>query len=458
MKVLHVVGARPNFMKIAPIIKAFNNYNAQLNAGDEEVSQVLVHTGQHYGKEMSKLFFDDLKIPVPDVNLGVGSSSHAGQTAEIIKRFEPVLLKEKPDVVILVGDVNSTLACSVVASKIQYPKSPTDLRLNRISPVNTPSKIRKPHLRRPLIAHVEAGLRSFDRSMPEEINRIVTDAICDLLFTTEESANENLLREGIPAEKIHFVGNVMIDTLLGHVETAKQSNILCKLRLTNFRSPLPDRSKKPYAIVTLHRPSNVDDENVFSGIIEALTVIAKRIPVLFPIHPRTLARVREFKFDKYFNWDFYTSAISSPPNSANKHQNLICLVPPLGYLDFLHLMANSKLVMTDSGGIQEETTILKIPCLTIRRNTERPVTINYGTNVLAGTTTKTVTEAAFSQMDRYGTLFEAKSSKTTLPMTPPPLWDGGSAQRIAEILITTPYQNLQTKEQSQHPFLSQQGT
>src|SRR5207249_3822799 len=310
MKVLNVVGARPNFMKIAPIVDQMKL--------TPDLTGVLVHTGQHYDEGMSDVFFRDLGIPVPDIHLGVGSGTHAEQTARIMVEFEKVCLGEKPDLVVVVGDVNSTMACSIVAAKLRIP-----------------------------VAHVEAGLRSFDRAMPEEINRLVTDALADLLFTTSRDADENLKREGADPAKIHFVGNVMIDTLLKHRQKAAALNI---------------EKPKQYALVTLHRPSNVDDPNVLGPILEALDQISKTMPVLFPIHPRTRKRVEDFGLS----------------------MNGIRTMEPLGYLEFLNLESTAAVVLTDSGGLQEETTILGVPCLTLRRNTERPVTITHGTNIMVG--------------------------------------------------------------------------
>lgn len=313
-KILNIVGARPNFMKMAPIIDAMRQY-------PEILEPKLIHTGQHYDKKMSKLFFDDLGMPEPDIYMGVGSGSHAEQTAKIMVKFEKILLKELPDLILVVGDVNSTIACALTASKLGVK-----------------------------IAHVEAGLRSFDKTMPEEINRILTDQLSDLLFITEKSAESNLLNEGIAKCRIFFVGNVMIDTLLKNKEKSDNSNILNDLKL----------QKKEYALVTMHRPSNVDNTKVFDGILKAIKKISQKIKIVFPVHPRTMQ---------------YLSNIDS--------EN-IKLSEPLGYLDFLKLMSNAKFVLTDSGGIQEETTILGVPCLTMRKNTERPITIEQGTNILVG--------------------------------------------------------------------------
>ncbi len=360
MKVINIVGARPNFIKIAPLMDAYRSR--------PEITPLLVHTGQHYDEGMSDLFFRQLGIPRPDLNLEVGSSSHGRQTAEIMKRFEPVVLEEKPDLVVVVGDVNSTIACGLVAVKL-------GVRL----------------------AHVEAGLRSFDRTMPEEINRVLTDAIGDLLFCTEQSGVNNLRNEGVAEEKIFLVGNVMIDTLLKHRRRAEQSTVLEDLSL----------SPGGYAVLTLHRPANVDDPEAFSGIIDALEVIQRDLPVLFPVHPRTRSRLEEV---------LGPGRIAALPHLRT--------VEPVGYLDFLKLMVESRLVLTDSGGIQEETTILKVPCLTIRENTERPVTCEIGTNRLAGVKTETILAA-------YREITSGEGGGGEIP----PLWDGRAAQRIVEILL-----------------------
>lgn len=359
-KILNVVGARPNFMKIAPIQRAMEAHNPAFQP-------ILVHTGQHYDERMSKFFFDDLQLPQPDVYLGVGSGSHAEQTAKIMIEFEKVVEETRPDLVLVVGDVNSTVACSLVASKLWVP-----------------------------VAHVEAGLRSFDRKMPEEINRIVTDALSDFLFTTEKSGNENLMREGIPATKIYYVGNVMIDSLTFFLEKAKRSRILDELQL----------NPQGYALVTLHRPSNVDDPDNFRKILAAFAEIQKDIPIIFPIHPRTEKNITQFGLRE---------EVEKLPN--------LRLIPPVGYLDFMQLMQNSKFVMTDSGGIQEETTYLHIPCLTIRENTERPVTVEIGTNELVGTDTQKI--IANAQKILQGNWKQGSV---------PELWDGRAAERIVSVL------------------------
>lgn len=362
MKIISVAGARPNFMKIAPLMHEFKKHAS--------IEALLVHTGQHYDENMSKLFFRDLDIPEPDIHLEVGSGTHAQQTAEIMKRFEPVLQKEKPDIVLVVGDVNSTIACALVASKMGIK-----------------------------VAHVEAGLRSFDRTMPEEINRILTDAISDYLFITEQSAYKNLINEGVDKHKIHFVGNVMIDTLFQHKEKAEKSKILDELKL----------QRGEYAVLTLHRPSNVDDPKVFGGIMEAIEEISTHIKVIFPIHPRTRRML-----DDYFQF----------ANSPIRKFAHLKIIEPLGYLDFLKLMSEAKLVLTDSGGMQEETTILDIPCITLRNNTERPVTVAQGTNTIVGTDRQKIL---------HETLHKLKSGNHN--RKPPKFWDGNAASRIVNILL-----------------------
>jgi len=391
-KILLVAGARPNFMKVAPLVSQLKRC--------PDVQVLLVHTCQHYDPEMSDAFFRDLGIPTPDVFLGVGSGSHAEQTAKIMVAFETVILEKKPDAVVVVGDVNSTLACSLVAAKIDYRSSSV-----------TPKDSRD----RPLIVHVEAGLRSFDRSMPEEINRIVTDALSDLLLTTSRDADENLKREGIPQEKIFFVGNVMIDTLLAHRERAGRSDILPRLGLTPERDGRDGRAM-PYAVCTLHRPSNVDDKERFLGILEALQEIGRELPIIYPVHPRTQQRIQSFGLS--------ASVAFSRSSDVVELRNPITCLEPLGYLDFLQLMANARLVLTDSGGIQEETTILGIPCVTIRENTERPVTISEGTNILGG-----VGKAGIIQAAREGLNGNGRAEKR------PEGWDGKASERIVGILL-----------------------
>jgi UDP-N-acetylglucosamine 2-epimerase (non-hydrolysing) len=393
MKILLVAGARPNFMKIASIIDAIKAHNRSAKA--TPIAHVLVHTGQHYDNQMSDVFFQDLGLPTPDIDLEVGSSSHALQTAEIMKRFEPVLMKERPDVLLVVGDVNSTIACSLVASKIVYPGSADPTGRTR-----------------PLIAHVEAGLRSFDRSMPEEVNRILTDALSDFLFITEQSAEVNLLKDGVPKEKIHLVGNTMVDTLLKHRDRAKQSGILARLD-PQIRSDRGGRGE--YMVLTLHRPSNVDDPKTLREILEALAVLTKDTPCFFPVHPRTRHRLREFRLDHYFN--FLPDPSQRPVSDARVYG-----LEPLGYLDFLCLMSNAKLVLTDSGGIQEETTVLGVPCVTLRHNTERPATMTNGTNVLAGTDKDAIVRHALGQLNR--------PNASNLPQ----FWDGRAGERVIAVL------------------------
>lgn len=390
-KILSVVGARPNFMKIAAICEAIKTFNG--TAVRRDIQHVLVHTGQHYDSNMSDSFFNDLELPTPDISLGVGSGSHSVQTARIMERFENVVIDERPQVVLVVGDVNSTVACALVAKK-------TWCRGGKSGDFV------------PKLAHVEAGLRSFDRTMPQEINRILTDSIADYLFTTEESANRNLLREGVPEDRIFFVGNVMIDTLLRHRPKAQESTILQDLQLLDDR-----HAAKPYTILTLHRPSNVDDKRVFAQMLDAFLEISKRMPVIFPAHPRTLKRIQEDDLGDYFVDHF----VQGPEPWDSRVR--IRLVPPLGYLDFLHLMSEAKVVLTDSGGIQEETTILGVPCITLCDSTERPVTLDQGTNVLAG-----------SDPERIVGEFSLKSGALKTPVRPPRCWDGQAAKRIVKIL------------------------
>jgi len=354
VKILHVFGARPNFMKVAPVLARLRKH--------AQVRQVLVHTGQHYDVKMSDVFFQDLGMPDPDVHLGVGSGSHAQQTAKVMTEIEPVLEREKPDVVVVAGDVNSTIAVALVAAKMGIR-----------------------------IAHVEAGLRSFDRGMPEEINRILTDRLSDLIFTPSPDGDENLRREGIDASRVHFVGNVMIDSLRAALPRARESRIHARLEL----------SGGAYALATLHRPANVDDPGALSRLLSALGQVAAQIPVVFPIHPRTRARL--------------------PAGFESKG---LKLVEPLGYLDFLALTAAARLVLTDSGGIQEETTALGVPCLTLRENTERPVTVTVGTNQLVGTDPAKAVAAARE-------VLAGRGKKGRIP----DLWDGHAADRVADVLV-----------------------
>lgn len=388
IKILTVVGARPNFMKAAPIIRAVREYNAQ--ASGSRVQNLLVHTGQHYDPIMSDQFFDDLGLPQPDVHLGVGSGSQSAQTAEILQKFEGVLTQHSPDIVVVVGDVNSTLACALATSKMPA----------------TADKAR------PLVAHVEAGLRSFDRTMPEEINRIVTDHLADMLFVTERSGLLNLRRESIPSEKIFFVGNTMIDSLLAAKDQADKSPILDQLGLRTSNKRNGSRGKtQPYALLTLHRPANVDNADAFQNILQGLSKLRDRLPIIFPVHPRTRKRIGEFAMERYLG------------NSANERSSGIRLIDPLGYIDFLCLMKNARLVLTDSGGVQEETTCLGVACVTIRETTERPVTVTDGTNVVAGTSIPGIRKAIERQMSR--------KRRGHIPEK----WDGKTAQRIVKILV-----------------------
>lgn len=397
MKVMLIAGARPNFMKVASIVEAIRRVQ---RGGKETLDLILVHTGQHYDEKMSKTFFKDLGIPEPSINLEVGSGSHGVQTAEIMKRFEPVLLQEQPDAVVVVGDVNSTIACSLVAAKVSYP---ADSSRNGVA--------------RPLLVHVESGLRSNDWSMPEEINRVLTDRLADLLFVTEESGKRNLLAEGIPRRRIHIVGNTMVDTLLRHRKHALESTILKRLGLQCPISPMADAQVPPYALVTLHRPGNVDHPETFKGIVNALTQVAQDIPVIFPVHPRTVGRIRESGLGSCFR-------ILGDSESVSDEKGILHCIEPLGYLEFLCLMSHARLVLTDSGGIQEETTALRVPCITLRNSTERPVTITRGTNRLVGTNPKMIVRAARTSL-------RMKSG----PSRTPPLWDGKAAQRIVSILV-----------------------
>ncbi len=389
MKILIVVGARPNFMKAAPLVSAIRKHN-ELVAPEDRVRCVLLHTGQHYDEAMSGSFFSDLALPKPDIQMGVGSGSHAVQTAEIMRKFEGVLFEEQPDLVVVVGDVNSTVACALVASKISMDSKGA----------------------RPLIAHVEAGLRSFDRGMPEEINRVLTDHLSDLLFITEESGIENLRLEGIASEKTHFVGNTMIDSLLSSQERADQSQILEQLSLRNGSAP------RPYVILTLHRPSNVDNRETFLNILEGISDLSSTHPVLFSAHPRTRKRIAEFGLEHFFRWTEETNGASAAMNTPGIH-----LLSPLGYLDFLCLTKNAALVVTDSGGIQEETTCLRVPCVTVRENTERPVTVTQGTNVIAGTKTEDIRKAVADQL-------RGKKQSSI-----PDKWDGRAAERIVALMV-----------------------
>jgi len=398
MKIMIIVGARPNFMKAAPVVFAIHSHNARIatfpqekQATSERIEVVLVHTGQHYDEAMSGSFFSDLGLPKPDVHLEVGSGSHAVQTAEIMRRFETVVLQAQPDFVVVFGDVNSTVACALVTSKISLDSSG----------------------KRPLIAHVEAGLRSFDRAMPEEINRVITDHLSDLLFVTEESGRENLCREGIKPEKIHFVGNTMIDSLLASQEKAEKSAILDQFGLRGGANGSVQR----YALLTLHRPSNVDNRETLLSILEGIEELSNAYPVMFSAHPRTRGRIGEFGLEHFFQLGHESA--NAP---AAMHMPGIRLLGPLGYLDFLSLMKHATLVVTDSGGIQEETTCLRVPCVTVRENTERPVTVTHGTNVIAGTDAKDIQKAVSDQLNGH--------KRSSIPEK----WDGHAAERIVAIM------------------------
>ncbi len=354
MHVLHVVGARPNFMKVAPVHAAFRK-----RAG---VRQSLVHTGQHYDANLSDIFFEQLQIPRPDVSLEVGSGSHAVQTAEVMIRFEKTILERKPDLVLVYGDVNSTVAATLVCAKLGTK-----------------------------LAHVEAGLRSFDRTMPEEINRLVTDQLADMLLIPSAEAEGNLLREGVASDKIYFVGNVMIDTL--------------RTLLPQARMPEIPNLSDDFALVTLHRPSNVDDPATLKRILTTLTTISDRLQIVFPVHPRTKARIENLGFDFEDSTRFFA-------------------IPPTGYLECLALQQRATVVITDSGGLQEETTALGIPCLTVRENTERPVTVTHGTNTLVGTDMELLSREVSQILAGHG-----KGGRI------PPLWDGSASERIADVVL-----------------------
>ena len=360
MKVINVVGARPNFMKVAPIL-------AQMKLHPDVFSPILLHTGQHYDYEMSKVFFDDLRLPEPDIYLGIGSGTHAEQTAKVMVGFEKAIREESPDLVLVVGDVNSTLAVSIVAAKLLVP-----------------------------IAHVEAGLRSFDRTMPEEINRIVTDCLSSYLFTPCREAEQNLEREGIDRAKVFFVGNVMIDSLLACGEKASSSDVLERFEL----------KKSGYVVLTLHRPRNVDDRGNFMKVLEALEEIQKRTKVIYPAHPRAKKQVEELGL-----------------GDRLRNMKNLTVINPVGHSDFVKLMMNARFVMTDSGGIQEETTVLGIPCLTLRENTERPVTVEIGTNTLTGLDVGKIVEESVN-------ILEGQGKRGGIPE----LWDGKAAERIVRVL------------------------
>ncbi len=362
MKIINVASARPNFMKVAPLLEEYKHH--------QEIDAQLLHTGQHYDYEMSKIFFDELGIPEPDFHLGVGSGTHAEQTAKVMTEFEKVLKREEPDWVVVVGDVNPTMACTIVANKMGVK-----------------------------VAHVEAGLRSYDRNMPEEINRVLTDSIADLLLTPSIDGNMNLKKEGIADEKIKFVGNIMIDTLFNMRKRSDESTILADLGI----------EEKGYALVTLHRPSNVDQEDTLGNFVEILEETAQDLPMVWPVHPRSKNRAEEFGF-----WDRLQSI-------GNLH-----LLEPVGYLDNVCLMNNARLVLTDSGGIQEETTALGVPCLTARENTERPITITEGTNTLVGTDPEVILDHIKKHLQN--------GVAGTKDLPKPLYWDGKTAKRIVKAI------------------------
>lgn len=359
-KIISVVGARPNFMKIAPFHKALLKYKDTIN-------HLICHTGQHFDEKMSKVFFDELELPQPHYYLGISGGSHAQQTANIMIRFEEIVLKENPDLVVVVGDVNSTLACSIVAAKLNIK-----------------------------VAHIEAGLRSFDNTMPEEINRKLTDAISDYLFVSEESGLINLIKEGVKEQKIYFVGNIMIDNLLFYLSKADSSSILQQLEI----------KKEEYILITFHRPSNVDSEASLIELINFLNKLSKNKKLIFPIHPRTLNNLNQYHLLTKIN------------------SKMVKIIEPLGYIDFITLQKNAALVITDSGGVQEETTVLGVQCITVRDNTERPVTVELGTNQLIGTNLEKVLKSAIS-------VLQGNKKKGIIP----PLWDGQTAKRLADIIV-----------------------
>lgn len=364
LKLLIIAGARPNFMKVAPLIKEIRKRETNGLRNGTQVEYRLVHTGQHYDRKMSDVFFNELGIPVPDVNLEVGSGSHAVQTANVMLRFEPVCEAEKPDWLVVVGDVNSTMACTLVASKLGIK-----------------------------VAHVEAGLRSFDRTMPEEVNRLVTDALADLLLTPSMDGDENLLREGVDVKKIQLVGNIMIDTLVTNLEQARKSDLLDRLGLR----------RKNFAYVTLHRPSNVDERASLTAIMAELNRLARELPVVFPMHPRTRKMCAEF-------------GIQLEENKGLK------ILEPIGYHDSLNLTENARLLLTDSGGLQEESTYFRTPCLTLRPNTERPITVTIGSNKL-------------TTLDRFSADIDQILNRELQFGRVPPFWDGNTAERIVDAIV-----------------------
>ncbi|UCC11484.1 MAG: UDP-N-acetylglucosamine 2-epimerase (non-hydrolyzing) [candidate division WOR-3 bacterium] len=360
-RVIFAAGARPNFMKVAPVLLEIRRYRS--------IKSYLVHTGQHYDKNLSKIFFNDLNLPVPHFSLGIGSGTHGTQGARVMMEFEKIVQRHDPHAVVVVGDVNSTLGCALAAVKTRCMNARY----------------------RPLIAHIEAGLRSHDWRMPEEYNRRLTDAVSDMLFTTEPTARKNLMREGINPQNIYFVGNVMIDSLKRSLKRAQESRVLSRLKL----------QEKSYAILTLHRPTNVDERQRLRNLLAVLKKITRILPIVFPVHPRTRKMLVEH----------------------NPEHKFLTTVPPQGYLDFLKLMMHARFVLTDSGGIQEETTVLRIPCLTLRENTERPITVTKGTNILVGADRERI-------MDAVGRIMEGKVKKGTIPK----FWDGRAAQRICKAL------------------------
>jgi UDP-N-acetylglucosamine 2-epimerase (non-hydrolysing) len=372
LRIMSIVGVRPNMMKIAPLLAELRLH--------KEIEPVLVHTGQHYDYSMSQVFFDQLRLPDPDYNLEVGSGKHYAQTAEIMGKFGELVEHDRPDMLLVAGDVNSTLACALVAAKERIP-----------------------------VAHIEAGLRSFDRSMPEEINRVLTDAVSDLLFTTEESANRNLSNEGVDPGKVFFVGNLMIDSLMRALERPQASSLRSELGL----------KPKGYAVLTLHRPSNVDDEDQLTRTLDAMAQVAQLIPVVFPAHPRTARNIEVAReaagLKAVRTWN---GGIIAGPG--------LWMMPPASYLDFLDLIQHAALVITDSGGVQEETTFLGVPCLTYRDNTERPVTVSMGTNRVVGCDPRRLLDNALEVLEDGG---PGRSA-----LLAPPLWDGQTAPRIVHIL------------------------
>jgi UDP-N-acetylglucosamine 2-epimerase (non-hydrolysing) len=370
LRIMSIVGARPNMMKMAPLMAELRLH--------PEIESVLVHTGQHYDYSMSQVFFDQLRVPTPDHNLGVGSGTHYAQTAEIIRKFGELLQRDRPDMVVVAGDVNSTLACALVAAKERIP-----------------------------VAHVEAGLRSFDRSMPEEINRVLTDALADLHFTTEESGNQNLANEGVPPEKVFLVGNLMIDSLVKALKMTRESSFRTELGL----------EAQTYAVLTLHRPANVDDGEHLQRTLDAIAQLAQHIPVVFPAHPRTAQNIAAAGLKSVRTWE-----------SGKMPRPGLWMTPPASYLDFLDLIQHAVMVITDSGGVQEETTFLGVPCLTYRENTERPVTVSMGTNKVVGCDPHHLLNSALEVLEK-----EESNKGRPVPLRPP-LWDGQTAPRIVPIL------------------------